>query len=57
MGEMRDSDWSRKNLLRSDWLGPKVAPYTTQYDVTSRVGDFQNGEQSVHHCNEFLSIV
>ena len=28
-----------------------------QYDVTSRVGDFQNGEQSVHHCNEFLSIV
>ena len=20
MGEMRDSDWSRQNLLRSDWL-------------------------------------
>ena len=20
MGEMRDSDWSRENLLRSDWL-------------------------------------
>ena len=20
MGEMRDSDWSRPNLLRSDWL-------------------------------------
>ena len=29
MGEMRDSDWSRRNLLRSDWLVPKVAPYTT----------------------------
>ena len=22
MGEMRDSDWSREILLRSDWLGP-----------------------------------
>ena len=29
MGEMRDSDWSRENLLRSDWLGPIVAPITT----------------------------
>ena len=29
MGQMRDSDWSRPNLLRSDWLGPSVAPYTT----------------------------
>ena len=26
---MRDADWSRETLLRSDWLGPKVAPYTT----------------------------
>ena len=26
---MRDSDWSRPNLLRSDWLGPSVAPITT----------------------------
>ena len=29
MGEMRDSDWSREILLRSDWLGPSVAIYTT----------------------------
>ena len=29
MGEMRDSDWSRQKLLRSDWLGPSVAPITT----------------------------
>ena len=29
MGEMRDSDWSRQNLLRSDWLLPRVATYTT----------------------------
>ena len=26
---MRDSDWSRKFLLRSDWLGPSVALITT----------------------------
>ena len=30
MGEILDSDWSRQNLLRSDWLGPSVALYTTQ---------------------------
>ena len=30
MGEMRDSDWSRQNLLRSDWLGPSVASMTTE---------------------------
>ena len=29
MGEMRDSDWSRRNLLRSDWSGPSVAIMTT----------------------------
>ena len=29
MGEMRDSDWSRPNLLRSDWLPIHVAPMTT----------------------------
>ena len=30
MGQMRDSDWSREILLRSDWLQPKVAPITTR---------------------------
>ena len=29
MGEMRDSDWSGKFLLRSDWLPIHVAPMTT----------------------------
>ena len=29
MGEMRDSDWSRQILLRSDWLPTSVALYTT----------------------------
>ena len=30
MGQMRDSDWSRENLLRSDWLLPRVALITTE---------------------------
>ena len=29
MGEMRDSDWSRENLLRSDWLPLIGATITT----------------------------
>ena len=29
MGQMRESDWSRKFLLRSDWSGPSVASMTT----------------------------
>ena len=29
MGQMRESDWSRANLLRSDWLLPSVAIMTT----------------------------
>ena len=35
MGEMRDSDWSREILLRSDWLSPFVAICTT--NVSFRV--------------------
>ena len=27
---MRDADWSRRILLRSDWLGPPVALFTTE---------------------------
>ena len=29
MGCMLDSDWSRKILLRCDWLGPSGDPFTT----------------------------
>ena len=31
MGEILDSDWSKPNLLRSDWLQPSVASITTLY--------------------------
>ena len=33
MGEMHDSDWSRENLLRSDWLLLNGAIMTTSVDV------------------------
>ena len=29
MGQILNSDWSRQNLLRSDWSGLIGAPYTT----------------------------
>ena len=29
MVQILDSDWSRENFLRSDWLGPRVAMCTT----------------------------
>ena len=48
MGEILDSDWSRRNLLRSDWLPTSVAIMTTLHVennytkvVTSR-GIFSN---------------
>ena len=31
MGEMRDSDWSRAKILRSDWLGLIGAIMTTNF--------------------------
>ena len=33
MGQMRDSDWSRQNLLRSDWLLLCGSSITTGEDV------------------------
>ena len=38
MDEMRDSDWSRPNLLRSDWLPIIVASMTTYYTNRTTVG-------------------
>ena len=37
MGEMRDSDWSRENLLRSDWLVLQGATITTQEKVLNDI--------------------
>ena len=37
-GEMRDSDWSKKHMLRSDWSGPIVATLTTHVAyLTSKI--------------------
>ena len=38
MGEMRDSDWSRENLLHSDWLLLIGAIMTT--DILKRKNTF-----------------
>ena len=39
MGEILDSDWSRQNLLRSDWLLLKGATSTTttEYRVSQKM--------------------
>ena len=54
---MRDSDWSRKFLLRSDWSVPKGAPYTTHVGIFFR--HFNTRGQYVKHnytpnCNKRL---
>ena len=43
MGEMRDSDWSRQILLRSDWLLPIGAIMTTNLDSIGR-SNFTNSQ-------------
>ena len=48
MGEMRDSDWSRPNLLRSDWLLPIGAIMTTQTLATARTSKVRTGWLSVY---------
>ena len=40
MGCMLDSDWSRKFLLRCDWLGPIGAPITTF--ILAHTGRYNN---------------
>ena len=39
MGEILDSDWSRSNLLRSDWLLLIVASMTTGFYVSLTLGN------------------
>ena len=43
MGEMRDSDWSRPKILRSDWSVPKGATYTTNLGTAVTVGEAGGG--------------
>ena len=42
MGYMLDSDWLKKILLRSDWLGPSVASFTTE--INSIFDDIKKNE-------------
>ena len=34
---MRESDWSRQNLLRSDWLPTSVAICTTHFELSELI--------------------
>ena len=45
MGEMRDSDWSRPKLLRSDWLPPIGAIMTTEKVSKGRFLKSENGSK------------
>ena len=52
MGEMLDSDWSRKILLRSDWSGLIGAPITT--GIALGIGSLV---QSIHLSLHYIKIV
>ena len=55
MVEMRDSDWSRSNLLRSDWLLPSVASMTTSVLISF----WTNGmclDRYVHWVSKYMHL-
>ena len=49
MGEMRDSDWSRENLLRSDWLVLQGATITT---VPAPLTSAEPIDTFLSHCSQ-----
>ena len=56
MGEMRDSDWSRQILLRSDWLLPIGAIMTTIVSGKNRLYLMQEGN-TVNKSTNFTGRV
>ena len=55
MGEMRDSDWSRPNLLRSDWLGLIVATMTTDVNLCAKEGGKEKTGERALFLSSFSS--
>ena len=53
MGEILDSDWSRRNLLRSDWLPTSVATITT---VAVSVVELKALSENLASRNRLLSV-
>ena len=53
---MRDSDWSRKILLRSDWLGPLVATMTTYAQTSEIVNAYVENIQFPEHIARRFTI-
>ena len=55
MGEMRDSDWSRVNLLRSDWLPTSVAMITTFVNNIGFESEIYSYLVDIHeHCQDIV---
>ena len=52
---MRDSDWSRQILLRSDWSGPRVALITTP--LTFLEESFEIRTQAIHSAQQSNFII
>ena len=48
---MRDSDWLRRNLLRSDWSGPRVALITTYQSLTENDNGFIKASPNDRQAN------
>ena len=48
---MRDSDWSRQNVLRSDWLPTSLTPITTP------VGDVKLVCLAFWRKREYLTVI
>ena len=55
MGEMRDSDWSREKILRSDWLSPSVATITT--NGPKQLNENYNNQQKDYQIKGYLDQI
>ena len=53
MGQMRDSDWSRENFLRSDWLLPSVAMITTNKEILIPTKNSKKHSEILIHMKNF----
>ena len=55
---MRDSDWSRPILLRSDWLLPHVAICTTEnVKVRFKVMEIREGSAETYRIVRYYSLL
>ena len=53
---MRNSDWSRRNLLRSDWSGPRVALITTVHGALNSLKISRFASVDSLSCRQYLLL-